>query len=52
MKEKKVQSGKEKKGQGRAGEKEKLRHKLIVTRYDNWIFEGQYREAESREPER
>lgn len=46
------QSGKEKKGQAGAGKSNALRHKLIVTRYDNWIFEGQYREAESREPER
>ena len=46
------QRGKEKKGQAGAGKRQKLRHKLIVTRYDNWIFEGQYREAESREPER
>ena len=52
-KEKKVLAGKGKKGQGgAAGKRQKLRHKLIVIRYDNWIFEGQYREAESREPER
>lgn len=50
--EKKGQTGRKKKGQGIAGKSNALRHKLIVTRYDNWIFEGQYREAESREPER
>ena len=49
---KKEQAGRKKKGQAGAGKSNTLRHKLIVTRYDNWIFEGQYREAESREPER